>query len=226
VGIILLLRGTDMKWRLMSFLAAISVLVSACAVALWVRSCWVGDWLSIPSHAHYGGIGVSRGSVLLRVLSDPPGGFDHETGSARWLEEELAVMQGRPSVVYWEFLGFGFCQGHVVYYSGSAFTVGVTVVWFPLWAVIAIALPWQVVWLRCAYVRRVLRLRRRQGLCETCGYDLRASPGVCPECGSEQVCRWSGLMGQGSIRTDSGRRFDMQHDRSHPDAAGHEDGSQ
>jgi hypothetical protein len=52
----------------------------------------------------------------------------------------------------------------------------------PYWLVILVlALP-----LPVFAVRWVCRRRRsRAGLCASCGYDLRASPGRCPECGAE-----------------------------------------
>lgn len=33
------------------------------------------------------------------------------------------------------------------------------------------------------------RLRRSRGLCAACGYDLRGSASVCPECGTKGICK-------------------------------------
>ncbi len=46
------------------------------------------------------------------------------------------------------------------------------------------------------FVRRVKSLlvqqRRDAGLCPSCGYDLRATPGRCPECGTAGVSSVTG----------------------------------
>jgi hypothetical protein len=49
--------------------------------------------------------------------------------------------------------------------------------WFP-----ALLSAVAAVWVTRRYNTR--SLRRRQGLCEACGYDLRASADRCPECGA------------------------------------------
>jgi hypothetical protein len=41
------------------------------------------------------------------------------------------------------------------------------------------------VWLTVARGESLRRRRETMGLCTRCGYDLRASPDMCPECGAE-----------------------------------------
>ena len=56
-------------------------------------------------------------------------------------------------------------------------------VYVPIWAVtVLFALP-PIFWFMWSMRRRRIRLRIRQGLCVRCGYDMRGSPGACPECG-------------------------------------------
>jgi hypothetical protein len=52
---------------------------------------------------------------------------------------------------------------------------------FPTWMVAALFSPLPIVWIGQQF-RRHRRIRRNQ--CPFCGYDLRATPGRCPECGT------------------------------------------
>ena len=53
----------------------------------------------------------------------------------------------------------------------------------PYWSLQILFLIAPAVWLRRA-IRQRKELRQASGLCSVCGYDLRATPDRCPECGA------------------------------------------
>jgi hypothetical protein len=66
-----------------------------------------------------------------------------------------------------------------------------TLITIPFWFCLAltVALPLAMT----LFERRHRRAeRRRLGLCERCGYDLRATPERCPECGNTEINSNSG----------------------------------
>jgi len=84
------------------------------------------------------------------------------------------------SFISYERWGFGFAY-RVADDADGSWTRDVAC-FFPFGAVEALLM---MIPLRCAAVNVQRRKRRRSGLCLFCGYDIRASPDRCPECGTQ-----------------------------------------
>ena len=54
-------------------------------------------------------------------------------------------------------------------------------IWVPFWAIVPTLAILPAIWLA---VSPPPHLRHKPGLCQKCGYDLRATPERCPECGT------------------------------------------
>jgi hypothetical protein len=158
---------------LLNATTAVSLVLCVATVTLWVRSYRVRDlWSANTGHTidsvdlHAGWMSVARLSVNPPV-ADPwswrhdvqPVHPPHWTGWERTLGIGTEDNTGRMGVTAFR---------HRSWSVAHRLVVAVTAV------------------LPAGWLIRVLRVRRRtsRGLCPACGYDLRATPGRCPECGS------------------------------------------
>ena len=204
-----------MTRRLLNHLTALSLLLCLAVAGLWAWSFVVVEsfvWhrrivLAVTPkrwvwwHEDDGVAGAVRGRIVVRrhrqITVDSTFILDRtqpvtavSTSEFRRLRRPAAY--GPPKATNWspvhsaEFLGFeyeGFSYPQPVpdlppprdYYQV------VIPAWMP--RLVTGLLPvWGVVRLRRRAARRALR---RQGRCESCGYDLRATPARCPECGHQ-----------------------------------------
>ena len=154
--------GDDVTRRLLNLLTMTSLLLCVAAAVLWVRNSWQGDSAVLKA--------LGRDWVLMSV--------DGRACVAVWPAMSRQEKASPPTGVrMWSFAEFGW----ITYRVGSKAVRSLVV---PYWFLVlgSAALP--------AYrTARTLRARaktrrKRRGLCPTCGYDLRASPQRCPECGT------------------------------------------
>jgi hypothetical protein len=156
-------------------------------VALWVRSYWIDDAWYVRYELHYihlasyrGELGIEFGAVSgvgPRSLYNPswvsryrPVPVDRMPGSDYVHIVELGG-KWKTTPPYHDVLGF---RWHPRYsYTWEYKERGIAV---PAWFVVMLT----------GFLPAVRALRSRRlgaGLCASCGYDLRATPGRCPECG-------------------------------------------
>ena len=162
--------------RLFTLLSVVSLVLCAAVCALWVRSFHVADWVVLihrhaPMRTSSAGVATWDGAFSLQVSLKASTDYGDPRNTLWQYNPQPA---GSPMVLPFDrsaerWLGFGGT------WSGKHFMLIV-----PVWAIVlvsgaAAALSWR----RTRQVRRA----QRMGLCPSCGYDLRATPGRCPECG-------------------------------------------
>jgi hypothetical protein len=190
-----------------TILSAVSLLLCVAVVVLWERSHSEilslrrltvtspgarPNWDSTEVSAAWGQLRLER--AVTRKDAAPQMTSTTVTDTGGWTLKRQPVLPGwqKPPVgmgTFWNRLGFARTQ-----FNGMISVNGVTPAGYsqvtrtyemPLWLVGALAGVWPVIVVAVARLRRSRRVGF--GYCAACGYDLRASPDRCPECGLRQA---------------------------------------
>ena len=178
--------------RLFVMLSACSLFLCVMLGALWIRSYFCADGVG------YGPAGPPAHNDTFRNCSSIAGALLFT--SCRYVRPSLPQESSKHSNWSWAFGGpkqnvfetlSGFMSHHYFlgFHYGSTEVKGIerrwlfSVVAIPYWSLVVVTgiLPLRSWLLIRGRWRR--EKRRRLGLCEQCGYDLRGTPDRCPECG-------------------------------------------
>ena len=179
--------------RLLAAFAVVSLALFLAICVLWCRSYRLSDRLVWNAGDGQRVIQSAKGHLVVHVALDlnplpasSPGPVDRREHALRYQQDMafppamhlMAILflcaDATARVVEWEHGGFAWQQR-----KSSRDVIAVAIA--PMWSLATVtALP-SLGWTLAA-VRS--RRRKREGCCRTCGYDLRATPDRCPECGT------------------------------------------
>jgi len=179
---------------------ALSLLLCVGTIALWVAAwnwphIWVTELAEAPTPSMWRNESLEQATSLLvargglecriyRMSGKPTGSLGPRTwnGSAVQTPQLPTEHLSRPSI--WNRCGFlfeSFTPGGSYFYSHGGRQARGYLLQVPIWSLLVLTglLPFS--WLAR---RWMARRRQKAGVCPLCGYDLRATPDRCPECGT------------------------------------------
>ena len=181
-----------MKRRYFSIIVLLSSLLCVRMTVLWLRSQAVSDQVRVSR-------GPQEGTFMLRIwsiaLSSSHGEVGFQAFHSQFSDAELAALGAPPLRYQWVYSneiarqpiestflarhGFRFKAEH--WPAGPRFIEQPPVdTWdcsVPHWLLVLLTSLLPIYWWKS-------RRRSRIGCCQSCGYDLRATPARCPECGT------------------------------------------
>jgi hypothetical protein len=179
-----------MRQRLFTLCAAASLLLCVAVCALWVRSHWRWDQAAWRRVNGVGTVQSAHGRVVLDVRRSRWWG-NGANWNGLWFTHEPAPTSGTISpaawmyalnvdagdtFVAWEHFGFGW----YVWQSRDRVNL-IAAAAVPHWCLAGVTAVLPAWW---AVRRWRARGKPKPTLCRKCGYDLRATPDRCPECGT------------------------------------------
>jgi hypothetical protein len=185
--------------RLFTILSGLSLLLCMATVVLWVRSYERLELLGALGRHHWHGLATERGSIWVFWRLDPlpapvstwqyyylnANGDGSGIPDLAWVAPTVVTTRTGPDGA----LGFAAYHETLVdqmplYITNLTPRYAPPERWrifqFPFWFVAGLTGVLPTFWI----ARRVRRWRNMAGLCLACGYDLRATPERCPECGA------------------------------------------
>jgi hypothetical protein len=173
------------KSRLFTLLVAFSLLLFLMICILWLRSYRSQEKLTWITVDGYRSVWTAKGSLEISLFQSQNSYKPSETAGPKYSSDMpnppfnglLFLDFDYPLATFdWQHAGFAWHQVRETRF-GRLHAVG----FVPFWSVALLTALLPAIWIAHRF-----RFHNRQnsGLCANCGYDLRATPERCPECGS------------------------------------------